>query len=78
MSSTALCIHFHNELSNGFAPIVPLGTAPFILFSRKTIPAKDLLELIVWLKANPNKASAGIEIVVIHLITTLFQKETGT
>ena len=64
------------ELLNGFAPIAPLGASPFILFSRKTIPARDLSELIAWLKANPNKASAGIEIAIIHLITALFQKET--
>jgi hypothetical protein len=27
---------------------------------RKTMPAKDLNDLIDWLKANPDKASAGI------------------
>jgi tripartite-type tricarboxylate transporter receptor subunit TctC len=37
-----------------------LGETPCVIFARKTIPANDLRELIVWLKANPNKASAGI------------------
>jgi tripartite-type tricarboxylate transporter receptor subunit TctC len=43
---------------NDFAPISPLVTVPGILFARKTMPAKNLNELIAWLKANPNKASA--------------------
>jgi hypothetical protein len=47
------------DLLNDFAPISLLATAPLILFGRKTIPAKDLGELVAWLKINPNKASAG-------------------
>ncbi len=42
------------------------------------MPAKDLDELIAWLKANPDKASAGIVTVGLQLIATLFQRETGT
>jgi tripartite-type tricarboxylate transporter receptor subunit TctC len=42
------------------------------------VPAKDLKELIAWLKANPNKASAGITIGSVHVLTALFQKDTGT
>jgi tripartite-type tricarboxylate transporter receptor subunit TctC len=34
--------------------------------------------LIAWLKANPNKASAGIAAGGPHLLTAFFQKETGT
>ena len=37
-----------------------------------------LNELIVWLKANPNKASAGIIATSTRLVTASFQKETGT
>ena len=40
--------------------------------------AKDLSELIAWLKANPNKASAGVSTVHFRLETALFQKQTGT
>src|SRR5262249_23512129 len=47
-------------------------------FASKTVPAKDLNELIAWLKANPNSASAGISSASAHLNTALFQKETGT
>jgi tripartite-type tricarboxylate transporter receptor subunit TctC len=42
------------------------------------VPAKDLNELIAWLKANPNKASAGITAVGPRLVTAFFQKGTGT
>ena len=42
------------------------------------MPAKDLNELIAWLKANPNKASVGIIGSSHRLITAFFQKETGT
>ena len=48
------------DVLNDFAPISPLITTPFVLFARKTMPAKDLNELIAWLKANPNKASVGV------------------
>ncbi len=66
------------DLLNDFTPIAPIDTTPDILFSRKDMPAKDLYELIVWLKANPNKASAGVATVAFRLLTAVFQKETGT
>jgi tripartite-type tricarboxylate transporter receptor subunit TctC len=66
------------DVFNDFAPISPLATAPLVLFSRNTMPAKDLNELIGWLKANPNKGSAGITGVGYRLLIALFQKETGT
>ena len=65
------------DLLNDFAPISPLATFPLVLFARKTMPAKDLNELIAWLKANPNKASAG-SIGGPPLAACVFQKETGT
>jgi tripartite-type tricarboxylate transporter receptor subunit TctC len=66
------------DVLNDFAPISPLGTGSLVLVTRKTMPAKDLNELIAWLKANPNKASAGITLGSIRLVTALFQKETAT
>jgi tripartite-type tricarboxylate transporter receptor subunit TctC len=48
------------DVLNDFAPIAPLYTLPQILFARKAMLAKDIGELIAWLKANPNKASAGV------------------
>src|SRR5262245_54434580 len=46
------------DVVNDFAPIAPLVRLPYVLFARKTMPAKDLNELIDWLKANPHKGSA--------------------
>jgi tripartite-type tricarboxylate transporter receptor subunit TctC len=63
---------------NDFTPISPLITYPNVLFARGTMPAKDLRELITWMKANPNKASAGIGGAVARLLTAFFQKTTGT
>jgi len=66
------------DVLNDFAPISLLATTTAILYAGKTVPAKDLRELIVWLRANTNKASAGIPIASYHLLTAFFQKETGT
>jgi tripartite-type tricarboxylate transporter receptor subunit TctC len=66
------------DIVNDFVPISPLVTLPGVLFARKTMPAKDLNELIAWLKANPNKATAGIPTSYYRLTTAFFQKETVT
>jgi tripartite-type tricarboxylate transporter receptor subunit TctC len=66
------------DVLNDFAPISPLATVPYILFARKTMPARDLKELIAWLKANSNKASAGFNVGSNQILTAFFQKETGT
>jgi tripartite-type tricarboxylate transporter receptor subunit TctC len=66
------------DVLNDFEPISPLVATPYVIFARKTMPANDLRELVVWLKANPDKASAAIVTVGVHLVTAFFQKETGT
>jgi tripartite-type tricarboxylate transporter receptor subunit TctC len=81
MSTHALNGAFYSltyDVLNDFAPISPLVTNSLVLFARKTMPATDLKELIAWLKANPNKASAGIPAVGNRLVAVFFQKETGT
>jgi tripartite-type tricarboxylate transporter receptor subunit TctC len=65
------------DVLNDFAAISSLATTPGFLFARKPLPANNLSELIAWLKANPNKASAGIYSGIAHLLTAFFQKETG-
>jgi tripartite-type tricarboxylate transporter receptor subunit TctC len=42
------------------------------------MPANDLNELIAWLKANPNKASAGVVSLGGRLVTMFLQRETST
>jgi tripartite-type tricarboxylate transporter receptor subunit TctC len=66
------------DVLNDFAAISPLVTTPLVLFARKTMPAKDLVDLIAWLKSNPMKASAGFGSTSGHLVTAFFQKQTGT
>src|SRR5579864_2252582 len=67
-----------HDVLNDFEPISPLLTTPAVLFARKTMPAKDLRELIAWLDANPDKASLGTVTIGIRLEAVLFEKETGT
>jgi tripartite-type tricarboxylate transporter receptor subunit TctC len=67
----------YNVLTD-FAPVSPLAGTSIVLFARKTMLAKDLDELIAWLKANPNKASAGILTISYRMMNALFQRETGT
>jgi tripartite-type tricarboxylate transporter receptor subunit TctC len=66
------------DVLNDFAPVSPLAGDPHVLFARKTMPAKDLNELIAWLKSNPNKASMAVAALGPHVEVALFQKETGT
>jgi tripartite-type tricarboxylate transporter receptor subunit TctC len=66
------------DVLNDFAPISLLATTAAIFYAGKTVPAKDLRELIAWLRANPNKASAGFPIASYHLLIAFFQKETAT
>jgi tripartite-type tricarboxylate transporter receptor subunit TctC len=65
------------DLLTDFAPISPVARTADVLFARKTIPANDLKGLIVWLKANPNKASAGIGSVFFRVLTVFFQRKPG-
>ena len=66
------------DVLNDFAPVSLLAASPVVLFARRTLPARDMNELIAWLKANPNKASAGIQTVGFRLLMAFFQQETGT
>jgi tripartite-type tricarboxylate transporter receptor subunit TctC len=66
------------DVLNDFEPISLLATGALVIVARNNLPAKDLRDLIAWLKANPGKASAGVGVPIINLETTLFQKETRT
>jgi tripartite-type tricarboxylate transporter receptor subunit TctC len=47
------------DIVDSFAPIALLANTPQIIIARKDFPAKDVQELIAWLKANPDKAQAA-------------------
>jgi tripartite-type tricarboxylate transporter receptor subunit TctC len=66
------------DLFNDFVPISPLATISIVLLARKTMPAQGLSELIAWLKAHPNQASAGINNLAFRLLAARLQKQTGT
>jgi tripartite-type tricarboxylate transporter receptor subunit TctC len=68
------------DLLNDFAPLAWIATGTPLIVSRNTLPAKDLRELITWLKANPDKASEGTAGAGSpqHIAGIYFQRETGT
>jgi tripartite-type tricarboxylate transporter receptor subunit TctC len=68
------------DLLNDLEPIIRIASEPLLIVGKQSLPAKDLKELIAWLKANPDKASVGIAGVGAtgHLAGIAFQKETGT
>jgi tripartite-type tricarboxylate transporter receptor subunit TctC len=47
------------DLLTDLEAVVMLPSNPMVVVSRPTIPAKNLKELIAWLKANQGKATAG-------------------
>jgi tripartite-type tricarboxylate transporter receptor subunit TctC len=69
----------YNVLSD-FEPIALLTITPQLIIARKDFPAKDVKELVAWLKANPGKATAatvgaagGAQVATIY-----FQQAVGT
>ena len=47
------------DLLKDLQPIGLIATQPFLVVSRKSMPATSLKELLGWLKANPDKATQG-------------------
>jgi tripartite-type tricarboxylate transporter receptor subunit TctC len=68
------------DLIDDIAPILMIASEPLMIVGKKALPAKDLKELIAWLKANPDKASIGIPAVggTGHLAGLSFLNEIGT
>src|SRR5258708_4887502 len=47
------------NVQTDFEPIALLTTTPQLIIARKDFPAKDLKEMIAWLKANPDRAPSA-------------------
>jgi tripartite-type tricarboxylate transporter receptor subunit TctC len=47
------------DVQSDFEPVGLLTITPQLIIARKDFPAKDIKELVAWLKANPEKATAG-------------------
>jgi tripartite-type tricarboxylate transporter receptor subunit TctC len=68
------------DLLNDLEPISLIATFPGLLVAKNSMPGNDLKGLVVWLKANPDKSSAGTAGIGSpqHIAGVLFQKLTGT
>ena len=63
-----------------FAPIALIADCPMWLVGRTGLAARNLRELVAWLKENPGKATVGIGGVGggADVVGTYFRKNTGT
>jgi tripartite-type tricarboxylate transporter receptor subunit TctC len=68
------------DLLTDLAPIAELGYEPLLIAVKNALPVKNLQDMIAWLKANPDKATAGIPGAgsTGNLADLSFQKTTGT
>jgi tripartite-type tricarboxylate transporter receptor subunit TctC len=68
------------DVQKDFEPVSLVTNSPILIVAKKATTAKDLKELIAWLKANPDKASQGTagSGTPMHVAGVLFRKETGT
>jgi len=68
------------DVLKDFAPISLLPNAPQIIVTKNVVPAKNLTELLAWLKTNQGKVSYGTSGVgsPSHVSGVLLQKATGT
>jgi tripartite-type tricarboxylate transporter receptor subunit TctC len=68
------------DVLKDFEPVALLASNPQLILSRSALPASNLEDLIAWLRANPDKASAGTggNGGVSHVGGVFFQRETGT
>jgi tripartite-type tricarboxylate transporter receptor subunit TctC len=68
------------DLLADLEPIAMIASNPLLIIAYPTFPPKDLKELIAWLKANPDKASAGTAGTgsASHVGGIYFQSATGT
>ncbi|MDC7789913.1 tripartite tricarboxylate transporter substrate-binding protein [Rhodoplanes sp. TEM] len=67
------------DLMADFEPIGLISTQPFFIVARKTMPAKNLAELVAWIKENPGKVSEGTSGVGTpsHISGVLLQNTLG-
>jgi tripartite-type tricarboxylate transporter receptor subunit TctC len=68
------------DLLTDLEPVALISDGPQLIVATKSVPAKDIRELIAWLKATPGKGMVGTTGVsgASHLAGILFQNITGT
>jgi tripartite-type tricarboxylate transporter receptor subunit TctC len=60
-----------------FAPISMIASFPLILATYPSHPAKNVQELVAWMKANPDKSNYATSSSAFTLATELFKLKTG-
>jgi tripartite-type tricarboxylate transporter receptor subunit TctC len=78
--STVAVFPVQFDVLKDFEPVALLTDAPLWLIGRSGLPGNSVTELISWLRANPDKASAGIigNGSAAHLCGINFQNKTNT
>lgn len=68
------------DVLNDFTPVGEIADTPIWMVARKSLPAKNLTELIAWMKQNPGKTLAGAVGVggASDLNAAYFESVTGT
>jgi tripartite-type tricarboxylate transporter receptor subunit TctC len=68
------------DVVKDFEPVSLVADCPVWIVARQALPAKDLSELVTWLKENPGKATVGVPGVGggADVLGTYFQRNTGT
>src|ERR1700732_3365655 len=68
------------DLRSDFEPVSLLPFEANVIIARKDFPANTLAEMIMWLKQNPDKASAGTSGIggPSYMAAAFFQMRTGT
>ena len=66
------------DLLKDLAPVALISAQPMLIVAKGAMPAHDLKELIAWLKAHPDKASAAIAGGASHIGSVHFQNVSGT
>jgi len=68
------------DLLRDFEPVVLLASTEYLIASRNGVPAKNLNELVNWLRANEDRATSGTGGVgsANHVIGVYFQNITRT
>jgi tripartite-type tricarboxylate transporter receptor subunit TctC len=66
------------DVLKDFEPVSLLTSNPYIVVTKKAVPANDLKELIAWVKTNDGKVTVGIASMAQRVIAVYFQNVTGT
>jgi tripartite-type tricarboxylate transporter receptor subunit TctC len=76
----AAVYHLNYDVLEDFAPISLIANNPQLIVSKNDVPAKDLKELIAWVKANQDHVVQGTGGVgaASHIGGIFFQQLTGT